>query len=56
MAQQKEDKVREGELAKVRRVAEKALKDATRIEKAAKKQRRESTLKKWKENDNGDQR
>ena len=56
MAQQKEDKAREGELTKVRRVAEKALKDAARIERAAQKQRRESTLKKWKENDNGGQR
>ena len=56
MTQQKEDKAREGELTKVRRVAEKALKDAARIEKVVQKQRRESTLKKWKENDNRGQR
>ena len=56
MAQQKEYKAREGELTKVRRVAEKAQKDAARIEKVVQKQRRESTLKKWKENENGGQR
>ena len=39
----------------MRRVAEKALKDAARIEKATQKQKRESTFKKWKENDNGGQ-
>ena len=56
MAQQKEEKAREGELTKGRRAAKKALKDVVRIEKATQKQRRESTLKKWKENDNGGQR
>ena len=56
VAQERVAKAREGELTKVMKAAEKALKDATRIQKSAQKEKREATLKKWKENDNGGQR
>ena len=53
VAHGKEEKEKQSELTKATRATEKASKDATKKIKAVEKEKRELTLKKWKEEDNG---
>ena len=56
VAMEKEERVQKMELTKTRRAAEKILKESAKIKKAKEKEQRASTLRKWKEDDNGGQR
>ena len=55
-AMEKQERAEKMELTKARRAAEKILKEAAKINKAKDKEKRASTLRKWKEEDNGGQR
>ena len=56
VAMEKQERAKKMELTKARRAAEKILKEAAKINKAQYKEKRASTLRKWKEDDNGGQR
>ena len=56
VAKQKEEKARQLELTRAWRAVDKALKESAKRTRAVDKEKREQTLKKWKQNDNGGQR
>ena len=56
VAMEKEERAQKMELTKATRAAEKILKESAKIKKAQDKEKRASTLRKWKEDDNGGQR
>ena len=53
---EKEERAQKMELTKAKRAAEKILKESAKINRAKDKEKRASTLRKWKEDDNGGQR